>query len=130
MQRPFDRKPSFCHKIGVFCFILFFAFPYWSIAQNLDDRMTRLSQEIRCPVCNGQSVFESDVPEAVFIRHLIEKGIKSGKADGEIRDYLVTMYGEEILLRPEINKYSTPLWAFPFALLALVGGILIWRQKR
>jgi cytochrome c-type biogenesis protein CcmH len=76
-------------------------------------RFLILTKEVRCIVCQNQNLAESTAPLANDLRDKIHKMILEKKSDEEIKDYLVKRYGEFILLRPRLNKFTYLLWAFP-----------------
>tara|TARA_Y100000741_G_scaffold71067_1_gene51718 strand:- start:391 stop:798 length:408 start_codon:yes stop_codon:yes gene_type:complete len=82
-----------------------------------------ISKQIRCLVCQNQSIDESSAPLAKDLRILIRKKIVEGKTEEEIYDYLKNRYGEFILLKPPFQKTTLILWLFPFLIFA--AGILI-----
>ena len=89
--------------------------------QELLDK--NISKQIRCLVCQNQSIDESSAPLAKDLRILIRKKIVEGKTEEEIYDYLKNRYGEFILLKPPFQKTTLILWLFPFLIFA--AGILI-----
>jgi cytochrome c-type biogenesis protein CcmH len=98
----------------------------------LEARARSLSAELRCLVCQNQSVDDSDAPLAHDLRVLLRERITAGDTDQQVIDFLVTRYGEFILLRPRLGPYTVVLWATPIAAL-VVGGIVIvfaLRRKR
>ena len=82
-----------------------------------------ISKQIRCLVCQNQSIDESSAPLAKDLRILIRKKIVEGKTEEEIYDYLKNRYGEFIILKPPFQKPTLILWLFPFLIFA--AGILI-----
>jgi cytochrome c-type biogenesis protein CcmH len=117
---------------------LFLAFACPAIAQEtqlsdpaLEQRARDLSREIRCVVCQSQSVADSDADIARDMRGLIREQIAAGKSDQEIRDYLVARYGDFVLFEPPFKSTTYVLWIGPFALLvlALLGVGLYFRRR-
>ncbi|KQY81018.1 cytochrome c-type biogenesis protein CcmH [Pelomonas sp. Root1444] len=98
-------------------------------AADLEDRVERLARELRCVVCQGQSVAESQAPLAVDMKAHLREGLAAGRSEGELRAELVRRYGEQVLLRPELHAGTVALWFGPLALLAL-GGLVYWRRGR
>jgi cytochrome c-type biogenesis protein CcmH len=100
----------------------------------LEARARGLSRELRCMVCQNQSIDDSDAPLARDLRILVRDRLKAGDSDGEVLDFLVARYGEFVLLRPRFDWHTLLLWALPP--LALVGGIvglvvvMVRRRKR
>jgi len=97
-------------------------------ASELDARVERLAQELRCVVCQGQSVAESNAPLAVDMKRQLREGLASGRSEAELRDELVRRYGEQVLYRPALHAGTAPLWFGPLALLA-VGAAVYLRQR-
>jgi cytochrome c-type biogenesis protein CcmH len=83
-------------------------------------RTTRLSKEVRCPTCRGLSAAESDAKAAQAVRTEIRSRVDAGQTDEEIRAYLASRYGDDILLRPEGSGAAGLVWALP--VVALVCG--------
>jgi cytochrome c-type biogenesis protein CcmH len=92
-------------------------------------RVENLSRELRCLVCQNQSIAESNAPLAKDLKNQINLMIKQEKTDQEIIDYLVTRYGSFILYNPPFNYQTALLWLFPFMMLA-VGFTLLWFSLR
>ena len=94
-----------------------------------EQRARNLSAELRCLVCQNQSIDDSDAELARDLRLIVRERIKAGDNDKQIIDYLVDRYGEFVLLKPRFGWHTLILWGGPFAIL-LIGGIVIWRQAR
>ncbi len=92
-------------------------------------RAQALFHEIRCMVCAGESIADSRAKLATDLRHYIRENITEGKSDDDIIALLSNAYGDEILMRPPVQKNTIALWSLPFLLL-LVGGLGIWRFTR
>ena len=90
---------------------------------KLQDRYEKLISEVRCLVCQNQSIKSSNVFLAVDLRNEIKIMISNGKTNNEIGDYLVERYGEFILYRPRYTGYSLLLWIAPLAL--MLGGLFV-----
>lgn len=98
---------------------------------KLEQRARDLSREIRCVVCQSQSVADSDADIARELRILIREQIAAGKSDQDIRDYLVARYGDFVLLDPPFKASTYVLWIGPFALLVLAGiGVALFFRRR
>lgn len=92
------------------------------------ERFQDLTKEIRCVVCQNQSIADSNAPLANDLRDKIYHMILEKKSDKEIKTYLSDRYGEFILLKPRFNKLTMVLWLFPFlALLFALWLVLRWR---
>ena len=96
------------------------------LAPELEDRAKVLFLELRCVVCQNQSIGDSDADVARDLREIVREQITAGKTDSQIKDFLVARYGEFILLQPVFAWHTAALWVAPFVLL-LGGGILAWR---
>lgn len=92
-------------------------------------RARSITRELRCVVCQNQSVDDSDAPLARDIRVLVRERIKNGDTDDEARDYIVARYGKFVLLRPPLERDTLLLWFGPAALL-LGAGTLAWLYMR
>jgi cytochrome c-type biogenesis protein CcmH len=92
-------------------------------------RARHLSRELRCMVCQNQSIDDSDAPLARDLRLLVREQIAAGKTDEQVMDFLVSRYGEFVLLKPRVEKSTLLLWLIPpFVLVA--GGIALWLNNR
>ncbi|RTL43559.1 MAG: cytochrome c-type biogenesis protein CcmH [Burkholderiales bacterium] len=98
-------------------------------AGDLDDRVERLARELRCVVCQGQSVAESNAPLAVDMKAHLREGLAAGRSEDDLRAEMVQRYGEQVLFRPGLHAGTAPLWFGPLVLLGL-GGLIYWRQAR
>ena len=87
-------------------------------------RLRTLSEELRCLVCQNQTLADSHADLAIDLRNQVQELIAAGKANAEIKQYLVERYGDFVLYRPPVQGNTMLLWGGPFALLA--GGGLIW----
>jgi len=91
----------------------------------LEARARALSAELRCMVCQNQSIDDSDAPLARDLRLLVRERLVAGDRDDEVIGYLVDRYGEFVLLRPSFSGHNLLLWlAAPAALIA--GGLIVW----
>jgi cytochrome c-type biogenesis protein CcmH len=89
-------------------------------------RARNLQKELRCLVCQGESLDESNASLAVDLRHLIRMRIKAGDTDRQIVDFLVSRYGDFILMEPPFEPGTYALWLTPFVVLILGAGIAMW----
>lgn len=90
---------------------------------KLEARARELSAELRCMVCQNESIDASNAPLARDIRVLLRERLEAGDSNGEVLDYLVARYGEFILLKPRLNAHTLLLWLTP-PLVLLAGGVL------
>jgi cytochrome c-type biogenesis protein CcmH len=91
----------------------------------LEARARALSEELRCLVCQNQSIDDSDAPLAADLRVLLRERIAAGDTDDQARDYLVARYGPFILLKPQFTLHTVLLWLAAPAVLIL-GGLIAW----
>ena len=95
--------------------------------QSIELSVLKISKNIRCLVCQGQSVYDSQTDFAISVRDLIKKNLKEGKSDKEIYDYLKAKYGEWIIYEPKFDKNTYLLWILPL-ILFVFGGLVIFRN--
>jgi len=88
-------------------------------------RVHHLQRQLRCMVCQGQSIDESDAPLAQDLRRLVREQIAAGRSDAEILDYLHTRYGDFILMQPPVEPHTWLLWLTPLLVLG-AGGVVAW----
>ncbi len=95
-------------------------------------RARNLSKELRCLVCQNQSIEESNAALARDLRHIVRERIAAGDTDSQVLDYLVSRYGEWVLLTPRFNQRTLLLWLGPGILLALgvVAMLVLQRRQR
>jgi cytochrome c-type biogenesis protein CcmH len=103
----------------------------WAVEPNemlsdpvLEARARALSKELRCMVCQNESIDDSGAPLAHDLRVLVRERIKAGDSDQQVLDFLVARYGEFVLLRPRLSWHTVALWGLPPAVL-LVGAVVI-----
>ncbi|MFL6797831.1 MAG: cytochrome c-type biogenesis protein [Xanthobacteraceae bacterium] len=95
----------------------------------LEARARALSKELRCMVCQNQSIDDSDAPLARDLRLLVRERLQAGDSDGDVINFLVARYGEFVLLRPRFSGHTALLWLFPLAIL-LLGAIALMSIAR
>lgn len=91
----------------------------------LETRARALTQELRCVVCQNQSVDDSDAPLARDIRVLVRERIKAGDSDAQVRAFMIERYGKFVLLSPPVEGDTLPLWLAPLAIV-LLGVLAAW----
>jgi len=94
-----------------------------------ESRARDLSRELRCMVCQNQSIDDSDAPLARDLRLLVRERIASGDSDAQVIDFLVARYGEFVLLKPRLKPHTLLLWLLPPLALA-GGGLALWAYSR
>ena len=119
-------------KFTIFFKILFFLFIYLfscsSISkQSIDDRVNKLTLELRCMTCQNQSVNDSDSDFAEDITKIVEQKFKDGLSEKEIKVFLTDRYGEYILFKPYFNTKNLLLWIFPFVL--VIASMFVFLKK-
>jgi len=109
--------------------IIFFilSFQKLSMANNNFYSVDKISKNLRCLICQGQSVYDSQSDFALSVKILIKNKLEEGKSEKQIYDYLKNQYGEWIVYDPEFNKQNLILWVFPL-ILFIFGGLLIYRK--
>jgi cytochrome c-type biogenesis protein CcmH len=106
---------------------------YWANRQLPDPRQEAkadaLMEELRCLVCQGQSIADSDAELAGDMRDLVRRRIAAGEQPSQVRAWLIQRYGSWISYRPTAEPVAWPLWLLPLALLA-AGAVLVMRRVR
>tara|TARA_B100001057_G_scaffold202352_1_gene203154 strand:- start:926 stop:1288 length:363 start_codon:yes stop_codon:yes gene_type:complete len=96
-----------------------------SYAQD-NNSHSKITKNLRCLICQGQSIYDSDSEFANSVKILIEKKIENGESEKEIYNYLKSKYGEWILYEPNFSKNTYILWILPI-IIFLIGGFVIFR---
>ena len=96
---------------------------------KVEARLKAIAHELRCLVCQNQTIADSDAPLAVDLRQQTRKMIAEGRSDDEIRAYMVERYGDFVLYKPPFKATTLVLWIGPFALLA-IGAFIFWTILR
>ena len=94
-----------------------------------ESRARELSRELRCMVCQNQSIDDSEAPLARDLRLLVRERIAAGDSDAQVIDFLVARYGEFVLLKPRFEPQTLLLWLLPPLVLA-GGGLALWAHAR
>jgi cytochrome c-type biogenesis protein CcmH len=97
---------------------------------GMEARARNLQRQLRCLVCQGESIDESNSPFAGDVRHLVRQQIAEGKSDRQIEDFLVARYGDFILMKPPLQSDTWLLWLAPFLVLGLAGGVAAMTIKK
>ena len=118
------------------CLILFSFLPFLVFSKEatpaaddpvLEKRVTGLASELRCLVCQNQTLADSNAPLAVDLRNQIREQLKGGASERDVIDFLVTRYGDFVRYRPPLKASTLALWGGPFVFLAL-GFIVLFRR--
>ena len=93
----------------------------------MEEKIKKISLELRCMTCQNQSVYDSESDFAKDIKGILEEKLKKGLSEREIKNYLTDRYGEYILFKPNFNLKNLLLWLFPFIL--VIFSILIFLRN-
>ena len=110
---------------GRFLLLMLFCGPLLAQDPALEKRVATLAQELRCLVCQNQTIADSNAPLAVDLRNQIREQAAAGRSDKDILDFMVARYGDFVLYRPPLKASTLVLWAGPFLFLILGAGLLI-----
>ena len=113
-------------KILKLILLLYFSFNF-SYANEINTKVDQITKNLRCLICQGQSVYDSQSDFAISMKLVVKNKIDEGKEEEEIYDYLKNKYGEWIVYEPELNQNTFLLWSIPLILFAF-GGLLIIRK--
>ena len=113
-------------KILKLILLLYFSFNF-SYANEINTKVDQITKNLRCLICQGQSVYDSQSDFALSMKLVVKNKIDEGKEEEEIYDYLKNKYGEWIVYEPELNQNTFLLWSIPLILFAF-GGLLIIRK--
>jgi cytochrome c-type biogenesis protein CcmH len=113
-----------------FALILFCGLAMAQEDPALEKRVRDLSSELRCLVCQNQTLADSNAPLAVDLRNQVREQLKSGKSERDVIDFLVARYGDFVLYRPPLQANTVLLWLGPFLLLVVGLALLVWRLHR
>jgi len=114
-------------KFILLILFLILSFQKLLMANNNSSQVDKISKNLRCLICQGQSVYDSQSDFALSMKTLINNKLKEGKSEKQIYDYLKNQYGEWIVYDPEFDKKNLLLWTFPL-ILFIFGGLLIYRK--
>jgi cytochrome c-type biogenesis protein CcmH len=119
----------FLFVINVPCFALT-TDSYSFISSQQELRFTQLIAELRCLVCQNQSLAESNAPLAQDLRREVYLQLQNGASDDQIKKYLAQRYGDYILFKPSFNRSTYVLWIGPFLVLAISFMAVFWQIKK
>ena len=106
--------------------VLIASSPAWSQQQEVEKRTAALATELRCLVCQNQTLADSNAPLAVDLRNQIREQLAAGKSEQDVLDFMVARYGDFVLYRPPLKASTIALWSGPFVLL-IAGAFLLYR---
>ena len=107
---------------------IFFTFKIYAI-ETIDERVKKLTLELRCMTCQNQSIYDSDAEFSNDIKKIVKQKLQEGESEKDIKKFLVERYGEYILFRPLMNYNNIFLWSFPFILLIIGLFFVLIRSK-
>ena len=107
--------------------ILITFLPYSSLNAMDNDKRNKITKNLRCLICQGQSVYDSDSEFANSLKIVVDKKLEEGLSEDQIYEYFKTKYGEWILYDPGLNKNTYILWLLPL-LIFLAGGAIIYKS--
>jgi len=137
MAPSMQRRQRISSLFGAIALILALLQPAFAVQPDeilrdpaLESRARALSKDLRCMVCQNQSIDDSDAPLARDLRLLVRERLQAGDSDKEVIDFLVARYGEFVLLKPRFSLETALLWLGPvLVLLASIGVLLSWRRR-
>ncbi|HZO03463.1 MAG TPA: cytochrome c-type biogenesis protein [Burkholderiales bacterium] len=97
---------------------------------NLEKRVAALADELRCLVCQNQTLADSNAPLAQDLRNQIREQLAKGASESEVRDFMVARYGDFVLYKPPLKASTVALWAGPFVFLVLGAWLLLRILRR
>ncbi len=109
----------------IFSLIIIFSFNNLKADSN-EDMKNKITKNLRCLICQGQSIYDSDSEFANSLKVLVNKKLNEGLSENQIYDYFQDKYGEWILYDPNLNKNTYILWLLPI-LIFLIGGAIIFK---
>jgi cytochrome c-type biogenesis protein CcmH len=122
--------------LAIFALLLALTAPAFAVQPDevlqdpqLEARARALSQHLRCMVCQNQSIDDSDAPLARDLRLLVRERLSAGDSDSQVIDFLVSRYGEFVLLKPRFEWHTAALWLLPPVIL-LAGAIAVFLSTR
>ena len=122
------KKLFTMNKIKIFiAFILILKLSTVNSFSENPKMLDKISKNLRCLICQGQSVYDSQSDFAISMKLVIQNKLDEGKSEKQIYEYLKNKYGEWIVYDPEFNKKNLMLWIFPL-ILFIFGGLLIYRK--
>ena len=112
-------------NFNVLLIIIFFNFSSYLVCEENLEKELKVHKNLRCLVCQGQSIADSNSDFASTIKLVVQDQIKEGKTKEEIYEFLISKYGEWIVYQPTLNKRNFLLWFLPY-LVFLVGGLIVF----
>ena len=120
----------YCKFYLLIKFILLICYTDVNANEIIEDKVKKLTLELRCMTCQNQSIYDSEADFSNDIKKIVRSKFKEGKSEKEIKDFLVNRYGEYILFRPLINYKNLFLWAFPFIFLVFSLFFIVFMMRK
>jgi len=114
-------------KLFIIIIILISNFTKGNSNESKDNLVNKISKNIRCLICQGQSIYDSQSDFSISMRLVIKKKLEEGLTEKEIYDFLKDKYGQWITYEPEFNKKTFILWIMPI-LLFIIGGAILFNR--
>tara|TARA_B100000965_G_scaffold94097_1_gene76839 strand:- start:464 stop:838 length:375 start_codon:yes stop_codon:yes gene_type:complete len=114
-------------KLFIIIIILITNFTKGNSNESKDNLVNKISKNIRCLICQGQSIYDSQSDFSISMRLVIKKKLEEGLTEKEIYDFLKDKYGQWITYEPEFNKKTFILWIMPI-LLFIIGGAILFNR--
>ena len=114
-------------KLLKYSIFIFYLLSFNLIGAENIDLHKKITKSLRCLICQGQSVYDSDSEFANSIKVLVDRKLKEGQNENEIYDYLKDKYGEWILYDPKFNENTYFLWLLPL-LIFIIGGAILFKS--
>lgn len=113
------------------CSLIMVASPVFALqASELEQRVLRITEELRCLVCQNQSIADSHAELAVQLKSQVREQLEQGRSDAEVRDYMVQRYGDFVLYRPPMQSSTWLLWFGPVLFLLIAASVLISKFRQ
>ena len=127
-------KLNLSYKIYLFIkIILLFSFTELignESIDTIDQKVKKLTLELRCMTCQNQSIYDSEADFSNDIKKIVKNKLTEGKSEKEIKEFLANRYGEYILFKPMLNYKNLFLWAFPFILLIFSLFFMVYKMRK
>ena len=124
-------KSNHYYKIHLFIkFVLILSFFEANANEVIEDKVKKLTLELRCMTCQNQSIYDSEADFSNDIKKIVRTKFEEGKSEREIKLFLVERYGEYILFKPLLNYKNWFLWAFPFVLLVFGLFFMAFKMRK